>query len=47
MSKSEIGFARRDILKRLESAHRKGPKSRDEAAKIKAELDAFNDKYPV
>lgn len=47
MSKREIGFARRDILKRLESAHRKGPKSRDEAAKIKAELDAFNDKYPV
>ena len=47
MSKREIGLARRDILKRLEAAYRKGPKGRDEAAKIKAELDAFNDKYPV
>ena len=46
MSKREIGFARRDILKRLEAAYRKGPKGRDEAAKIKAELDAFNEQYP-
>jgi len=47
MSKREIGLARRDILKRLEAAYRKGPKGRDEAAAVKAELDAFNDKYPV
>ena len=46
MSKREIGFARRDILKRLWAAYRKGPKDRDEAAKIKAELDAFNAQYP-
>ena len=45
MSKREIGFARRDILKRLEAAYRKGPKGRDEAAQIKAELDAFNEQY--
>lgn len=46
-SKKEIGEARKDILNRLEQAYRKGPQAREEAAQIKAELDAFNDKYPV
>jgi len=44
-SKSDISQRRKEILNRLEQAYRKGPVAREEAHRIKAELDAFNTQY--
>lgn len=46
-SNAERSKARNEILRRLEASYRRYPKSEGESKEIKAELDAFNEKYGV